>query len=158
MLDEAMAREVRMSPSVCISVWLVHLYVHLYCLYIDVSLSIYTSIYIVNIYRGVCIRTGPCSTRQWRARCECLSKMMSLSLGPPPPLTQHIAAKRPAAPTHECTLYVHLYGSYIHVYLSIYMSFYIVSIYRCCVRTGPCSTRPWRARCVSLSIYVDLYC
>jgi len=32
-------------------------------------------------------------------------EMMSLSLGPPPPppLTQHTAAKRPAAPTHECT-------------------------------------------------------
>jgi len=30
--------------------------------------------------------------------------MMSLSLGtPPPPLAQHTAVKRPAAPTHECT-------------------------------------------------------
>jgi len=28
---------------------------------------------------------------------------MILSLGTPPPLTQHTAAKRPAAPTHECT-------------------------------------------------------
>jgi len=29
--------------------------------------------------------------------------MMILSLGTPLPRTQHTAAKRPAAPTHECT-------------------------------------------------------
>jgi len=28
--------------------------------------------------------------------------LMILFLGTPPPLTQHTAAKRPTAPTHEC--------------------------------------------------------
>jgi len=125
MLDEAMAREVRMSPSVCISVWLVHLYVHLYCLYIDVSLSIYTSIYIVNIYRGVCIRTGPCSTRQWRARCECLSKMMSLSLGPPPPPnTTHSSETPRSADTRVYIIRPSVWFVYtclsVHLYVFLY--------------------------------------
>jgi len=42
---------------------------------------------------------GVCCVR----RCGSLGRLMSLSLGTPPPLTQHTAAEHPAAPTHECT-------------------------------------------------------
>ena len=42
-------------------------------------------------------------SRAHRAQSKTSTNLLSLSLGTPPPLTQHTAAKHPAALTHECT-------------------------------------------------------